>query len=55
MRLHHAEGLLDAMAERASLALGDVAIQSPKATCHRAPRLTGTLVDALAHLESRLL
>jgi hypothetical protein len=55
VRLHHAEGLVDAEAERACQACGDMASQSLKVTCHRAPRLTGTSVNALAQLEGRLL
>jgi hypothetical protein len=55
VRLHHAKGLLDSGVERASHAFGDMAAQSPEATRHGAPCLTGTPVDALAHLERRLL
>jgi hypothetical protein len=55
VRLHHAEGLLDPQVEGASHTPGNMAAQGLVATRHGAPCLAGTLVDALAHLEGRLL
>jgi hypothetical protein len=55
VRLHHAEGLSDPQAERTSHMPGYMAAQGPEVTHHRAPCLPGTLVYALARLESCLL
>jgi hypothetical protein len=53
--IHHTESLLDPQAERTSHTPSDMAAQGPEATRHGAPYLASTLVDALAHLEGRLL